>query len=167
MSLNMAWVTPTREKADCLTSLMENERNDAQIEKELFAILFQCRRFHHYIYGLSITGISPQALRADIPKTLYSTPTHLQSMLLQLVNYDLNIINILWNKIPLADSSQRSTYQTHIRSNLKEQLPMPTIYSTPGPHPSYPKWVAWAEKIMPHPNYRILKSLNIQRYQDL
>ena len=32
-------------------SLTLSEINYAQIEKEMFAILFGCRRFHQYIYG--------------------------------------------------------------------------------------------------------------------
>ena len=32
-------------------SLTPSEINYAQIEKEMFAILFGCRRFHQYIYG--------------------------------------------------------------------------------------------------------------------
>lgn len=32
-------------------SLTETQKNYAQIEKELLAILFGCTRFHQYIYG--------------------------------------------------------------------------------------------------------------------
>ncbi len=35
-------------------SLSESEINYAQIEKELFAILFGCKRFHQYIYGRQV-----------------------------------------------------------------------------------------------------------------
>ena len=35
-------------------SLNSAENNYAQIEKELFAIVYACEKFHHYIYGFSI-----------------------------------------------------------------------------------------------------------------
>ena len=35
-------------------SLNSAENNYVQIEKELFAIVYACEKFHHYIYGFSI-----------------------------------------------------------------------------------------------------------------
>lgn len=39
-------------------SLSETESRYAQIEKEALAIAFGCNRFHHYIYGKSVTVVS-------------------------------------------------------------------------------------------------------------
>jgi hypothetical protein len=36
-------------------SLNATEENYAQIEKELYAILFGCRHFHQYLYGHQVT----------------------------------------------------------------------------------------------------------------
>ena len=36
-------------------SLNTTEQNYAQIEKELYAILFGCKRFHQYLYGRKVT----------------------------------------------------------------------------------------------------------------
>lgn len=39
------------EKPYASKTLNETEENYAQIEKELYAVLFGCRRFHQYLYG--------------------------------------------------------------------------------------------------------------------
>ena len=35
-------------------SLAQTEINYAQIEKEMYAIIFGCKKFHHYVYGRKI-----------------------------------------------------------------------------------------------------------------
>ena len=47
-------------------SLTPSECDYAQIEKELFAIVFGCKRFHHYIYVCKFTVQSDHKLLIPI-----------------------------------------------------------------------------------------------------
>ncbi|KAL8616164.1 hypothetical protein ACOMHN_066650 [Nucella lapillus] len=65
-------------------SLNQTEQNYAQIEKELLAIVFGCRRFHQYIYGQKITVESDhKPLESISKKALDKAPPRLQRMFLQ------------------------------------------------------------------------------------
>ena len=89
-------------------SLNSTEQNYAQIEKELYAILFGCKRFHQYIYGQKITVESDhKPLESIATKPLAAAPPRLQRMLLQLQKYDLKIIHVPGKKIPVADTLSR------------------------------------------------------------
>ena len=89
-------------------SLNSTEQNYAQIEKELYAILFGCKRFHQYIYGQKITVESDhKPLESIATKPLAAAPPRLQRMLLQLQRYDLKIIHVPGKKIPVADTLSR------------------------------------------------------------
>ena len=66
------------------------EQRYAQIEKELYAILFGCERFHHYVYGRAINVESDhKPLESVMKKPLCSAPPRLQRMLLRLQKYDM------------------------------------------------------------------------------
>lgn len=67
------------------TTLTQTEVNYAQIEKQLFAVLFRCRRFHTYIYGKRVVVKSDhKPLEHILKKPISVAPAHLQRMLLQL-----------------------------------------------------------------------------------
>ena len=69
----------------------------AQIEKELFAVVFPCERFHQYIYGKSIVVHSNhKPLESIMKKPLSAAPARLQRMLLRLQKYDIIIIIIIY-----------------------------------------------------------------------
>ena len=66
------------------------EQRYTQIEKELYAILFGCERFHHYVYGRTINVESDhKPLKSVMKKSLCSAPPCLQWMLLRLQKYDM------------------------------------------------------------------------------
>ena len=66
------------------------EQRYAQIEKELYAILSSCERFHHYVYGRTINvGSDHKPLESVMKKLPCSAPPHLQQMLLHLQKYDM------------------------------------------------------------------------------
>lgn len=89
-------------------SLTPTEQNYAQIEKELYAILFGCHRFHQYLYGREITVFSDhKPLESITKKPLAAAPPRLQRMLLQLQNYRLNIVHTPGKNIPVADTLSR------------------------------------------------------------
>ena len=73
-------------------SLTPSEINYAQIEKEMFAILFGCRRFHQYIYGHEVkVETDHKPLVSIMEKTLLAAPPRLQRIILQLHRYELEI----------------------------------------------------------------------------
>lgn len=72
-------------------SLTPTQQNYAQIEKELFAIVFGCTRFHDYIYGLPQIEVETdhKPLESIFKKPLYSAPSRLQKMILTLQRYPI------------------------------------------------------------------------------
>ena len=69
------------------------QKNWAQIEKELAAIVFGCRKFHNYIFGQTVTvQTDHRPLEAIFKTPLYTAPMRLQKMLLQLQKYSLNVV---------------------------------------------------------------------------
>ena len=62
-------------------ALTETERRYAQIEKELLAITFACRKFRDYIYGKQVTiETDHEPLITIMKKPLHSAPMRLQKM---------------------------------------------------------------------------------------
>ena len=62
----------------------------AQIEKELLAAVFACRKFHDFIYGRILTiETEHKPLITIVKKPLHAAPARLQKMLFQLQRYDL------------------------------------------------------------------------------
>ena len=91
-------------------SLNSTEQNYAQIEKELYAILFGCKRFHQYLYGQKVTVESDhKPLESISTKALAAAPPRLQRMLLQLQKYDLKIVHVPGKNIPVADTLSRQS----------------------------------------------------------
>ena len=90
-------------------SLSATEKNYAQIEKELYAILFGCRHFHHFIYGNKNIVIESdhRPLESILKKPLSTAPARLQRMLLQLQNYDIKVRYVPGKCIPVADCLSR------------------------------------------------------------
>ena len=73
-------------------SLMDTERNYAQIEKELLAIVFGAEKFNQYTYGRKVFVESDHKPQEVIyQKPLVAAPKRLQRMPLHLQKYDLEI----------------------------------------------------------------------------
>ena len=80
----------------------------AQIEKELYAILFGCKRFHQYVYGHKImVQTDHRPLESIMKKPLGLAPPRLQRMLLQLQRYDLEVHHVPGKNIPVANVLSR------------------------------------------------------------
>ncbi|XP_046570037.1 uncharacterized protein LOC124278358 [Haliotis rubra] len=94
-------------------ALTPSEQNYAQIEKELYAILFGCKRYHQCIYGHTVTVESDhKPLESIMKKPLTAAPARLQRMLLQLQKYDLRIVHVAGKDIPVADTLSRKFLTT-------------------------------------------------------
>lgn len=89
-------------------TLNDTEVNYAQIEKELFAVLFGCKRFHQYLYGRHVIVESDhKPLESVMRKPLAAAPPRLQRMILQLQRYDISITHKPGKQIPVADTLSR------------------------------------------------------------
>jgi hypothetical protein len=85
------------------------ERNYAQIEKELLAVVFACERFHNYIYGLDVcVETDHQPLISVFKKTLYDTPARLQRLRLRLQKYNLKFEFTPGKFLAIADTLSRA-----------------------------------------------------------
>jgi hypothetical protein len=88
-------------------TLTLTETRYAQIEKEMLAILFGCTRFKHYVYGRRTvveSDCNPIDLVSFMRKPLYTVPPMLQRMLLQLKDFDLDVIHCRGKDIPLENA---------------------------------------------------------------
>ncbi|XP_062534340.1 uncharacterized protein LOC134203485, partial [Armigeres subalbatus] len=98
-------------------TLTPTERNYAQIEKELLAILFACVRFDQLIVGnqKTIVKTDHKPLVSLFQKPLLSAPRRLQHMLLNLQRYRLRIDFVTGKDNVVADALSRAP--------LDEKLP--------------------------------------------
>ena len=104
-------------------SLTPTEEKYAQIEKELYAVLFGCRRFHQYLYGQEITvRTDHKPLESITKKALATAPPRLQRMLLQLQKYNLKIVHIPGKEIPVADTLSRKYLPPEPEDNMTDDL---------------------------------------------
>lgn len=73
-------------------SLTKTEQGYDQIEKELLAVIFACKKFHDYIIGKHVTvETDHKPLELILKKPFLSAPMRLQRMMLQLQRYDLAV----------------------------------------------------------------------------
>lgn len=90
--------------------LNSKEQNYAQIEKELYAVLYGCKRFHEYLYGRKITVESDhKPLETILRKPLALAPPRLQRMLLAMQKYCITLIHRPGKEIPVADTLSRKS----------------------------------------------------------
>ena len=86
-----------------------SQRNYAQIEKELAAVVFGCQRFHQYVFGKEFLVESDhKPLQSILKKPLVQTPPRLQRMLLQLQKYSLQVKNKKGTEMYIPDALSRN-----------------------------------------------------------
>ncbi len=74
-------------------ALTPTESRYAQIEKEMLALVFVTQKFHDFIYGRPATvETDHQPLITILKKPLHTASARLQSMMLKLQRYSLNVI---------------------------------------------------------------------------
>ena len=89
-------------------SLTKSEVNYAQIEKEMYAVLFGCKRFHQYVYGRDvIVQTDHKPLVPIMDKPIHAAPPRLQRMILQLQRYSIKLVFVPGKDIPVADTLSR------------------------------------------------------------
>ena len=86
-------------------ALNKTQRGHAQIKKELLAIVFGCKRFYQYVYGKTITiETDHKPLENIFRKPLFQAPSRLQKMLMQIQEYDINLVYKKGTEMYLADA---------------------------------------------------------------
>ncbi|XP_037958998.1 uncharacterized protein K02A2.6-like [Teleopsis dalmanni] len=91
-------------------TLTETQKNYAQIEKEMLAVLFACKRLDQYICGRSDVTIETDHLPVIniFKKPLIKTPKRLQAMILTLQRYNFNIKYKKGTEMYIADTLSRA-----------------------------------------------------------
>ena len=89
-------------------ALTETEQRYAQIEKEMLAIVFAAFHFEQYIFGKTVNiETDHKPLKNIFKKSLLKCPKRLQSMLLQLQKFSVNVQYKPGNKMYIADALSR------------------------------------------------------------
>ena len=101
-------------------TVSETELNYSNIERELLGVIFAVTHFKHFTYGRPVTIISDhKPLVSLFKKSLTSSSPHLSRMLLQILDYDLNIVYQEGSKMHLSDAiSQLSIHKPDKGSTL-------------------------------------------------
>ena len=111
-------------------ALTQAEKNYAQIEKELLAIVFACERLDHYLYARRIKVESDHKPLVPISRRpIANAPKRLQRMFTRLARYDLDIQYKKGEQMYVADTLSRAyletpedtaSWQTETCMNLEE-----------------------------------------------
>ncbi|KAK2721380.1 hypothetical protein QYM36_003607, partial [Artemia franciscana] len=89
-------------------ALSTTEQNYSQLEKELYAIVFGCKHFHHYIYGRkTIMTTDHCPLETILSRPLHTAPARLQRMMIQIQPYDIEVHYSPGSDIPVPDALSR------------------------------------------------------------
>ncbi len=107
-------------------ALTDAERNYAQIEKELLAIVYGTERFHQYTYGRSVIVESDhKPLETLSRKPLSTAPRRLQKMMMVLQNYDVTIKYKKGTEMYVADTLSRH----HLESTNNVETTEPPMFT--------------------------------------
>ena len=105
-------------------SLSPAEKNYAQIEKELLAVVFAAKKFHQYVYGKQsvVVHSDHKSLESIWKKPLSKTPPRLQRLMLRLQPYDLIIRYVPGKFMYMADTLSRAHLSTNSCGELDQDL---------------------------------------------
>ena len=114
-------------------SLNSAERNYAQIEKELLAIVYGRIKFHQYVYGKKVrVQTDHKSLEALFRKPLFQAPQRLQRMMLRLQRYDLQVEYEPGKNLYIADTLSRAPEgQNETAANSKDEFEVLIIENMP------------------------------------
>lgn len=147
-------------------SLTPSEVNYAQIEKEMYGIVFGCSRFHQYIYGRRVkVETDHKPLVSIMKKSLLDAPARLQRMILKLQCYDLEVVHLPGKSIPVADTlSRRFVSDTcpELSESLDAQVHM-VMTSLPI---SDNKMHSIEQESLSDPQFQLLKSVILDGWPD-
>ena len=102
-------------------SLTETEQRYSNIERELLSVVFALERFHHYVYGYTVTVQTDHKPLVSIwKKSIASNSPRLQRLLLRLSQYDVNIDYLKGKDNVVADALSRLSPQPTKESEVEE-----------------------------------------------
>ena len=94
-------------------SLTETEQRYSNIERELLSVVFALERFHHYLYGYTVTvQTDHQPLVSIWTKSIASNSPRLPRVLLRLSHYDVDIEYLKGKENVIADALSRVSPQS-------------------------------------------------------
>ena len=101
--------------------MTQTEHSYAQIEKELLAIVYACKKFDQYIFGRSnvIVQSDHKQLETIFKKPIHSSPKRLQRMRLRLQNYDVQVEYKKGETMFLADTLSRAYLENELVSQTQ------------------------------------------------
>ena len=86
-------------------ALTPAETRYANIERELLAVVYGCKKFHSYLYGRSfVVKTDHRPIEQTYEKNLMQAPPRLQGMLLRLQSYDCVIKYLPGREMVTADA---------------------------------------------------------------
>ncbi|XP_063955561.1 uncharacterized protein K02A2.6-like [Lytechinus pictus] len=104
----------------------------AQIEKELAAIVFGCKKFHQYIFGRTVdVETDHKPLETIFKKPLHASPPRLQKMLLNLQKYDLRVTYEKGVNLFISDCLSRNFLANQSDDVDVEEIPICIIDKLP------------------------------------
>ena len=108
----------------CASKAMnETQQHYAQIEKELPAIVFGCKKFHQYIYQKHVVvETDHKPLEAIFHKPLSQAPSRLQRMLLHLQGYDIELMYKKGAEMYIADALSRAFPSDIIEDDFEREI---------------------------------------------
>ena len=111
-------------------SLTSAEYAYAQIEKELLAIVFSCKKFHSYIYGRTDVVVETDHLPLVriFEKPLHLVPLRLQRMRMTLQQYSFKLVGKSGKDIPVADALSRA-YLPNTYPKLLQEGSFTNVYA--------------------------------------
>jgi len=91
-------------------ALASTEKNYAQIEKELLAIVFAFEKFHTFVFASSVVSCETdhKPLISIFSKALCNAPRSLQRMMLRLQNYSFTLKYKPGSQVIFADTLSRA-----------------------------------------------------------
>lgn len=103
-------------------SLNETEKNYAQVEKELLAIVYSCLKFHNYIYGREVEIHTDHKPLVSIMKNEMNkiNSSRLQRMKMKLLIYNTNVFYVPGKELHIADHLSRSYLNDEPSVEFKE-----------------------------------------------
>ena len=110
-------------------SLSSSEQNYAQVEKEFLAILFACKKYHHYIYGKEVkvqTDHKPLVALMEKPVSKIHA-SRLQRIRMKLSKYNLKLCYVPGKYMYLADFLSRAYIQSEGKASSSLDYVMHTI----------------------------------------
>ncbi|CAB4026176.1 Transposon Ty3-G Gag-Pol poly [Paramuricea clavata] len=113
-------------KPVCFTShtLTDTEKQYAQIEKECLAIMTSMKKWHQYLFGKHdiIVQTDHQPLEIIFKKPLGKAPRRLQRMMLQLQQYNFEVVYKRGKELYVADTLSRAALKENCAVELESEM---------------------------------------------